>query len=482
VLGVPGGLGVTPLDVGTLRVLTTGAMPVSADGGSDELWATIRHNLSQPQESAAHDFAAVTPVGDVDELRRLADRKAALLLPEYLSRYHTVLLDHTPIDVSAEWGVVRASATVFASLVRARFLAVSVWLKCDRPDRPAGSATRLSSIFADKSATLDIPTTSRIERLLIAGSAHGSPHAAPELHAAIAAAVLREFGGQLVPRDQLGLHPSARFDGTVATLESVPDGFIQPPPGGPQATRSTTWQLAAAELLPTVLRSADNYRAEYLRESLGTDVMDSADGHYFLGRRRILGLITATAAIGKPDLVPNLETWTQLLCESAALQLAAIRTHAATLERTLEETRSPGQAADQLIASQHDMHQDMNEAHNLATSLDPIFWHHQEVLKRVSGLTQLARDLLARSQATTGLASLQGERWLGRAAQSLTVLAAVFAAATLIETLAHDLDASSAVLVSSTGVAAVLAGAAATALVRSKSWRGGRRTTRRSAS
>lgn len=422
-----------PVTIGELHALCAAAVPVVAKGTAEEAWLTFNRNL----EGATSEPAAS------EWLDALEKRKAALLLPEYHERYRTALLAGAKVSYERDGVTVPCRLTVFASLVREHFLCISVWLSCPGPVVP--TPTRLSSVFTDDDCYLPDWRS---------GADVGPRLRGSDLCVIARDQVLGLFGGQIEPR-MTATAGQSHFDATLATLCDLPEAFER---DGDSDTNldASDWRYRVAGLLPVVQSAAHTYRPSFLIDSLGTDVMDVAAGHYFIGRRRILALVAADAAKEAPRLISNLITWTELLSENAAVQLAAIRAHAALLNSQVTRARSVGEAARALTQSQYSLYQDLDEAQNIAVSLDPVFWSHQETLKQVSGLSTLAENLRERSAALASASALEEQRAFAAAAQALAiVIGALTFAASAVE-VAAQLHATVGVAAVATAGAAVL--------------------------
>lgn len=398
-----------------LSVLVSAAIPVTVLGFGRDGWLTF--------VASARRFEP----GNEIWLGNLTRRQRDLLLPEYVSRYWTVLLCEESVVLRSEAGdlVTEGTLTVFVSLIRERFLCVSLWLGVES-SAPIVSPERLSSAWTSDFG-LEFSAESGLAGLVssVDGRSSGSLQLTttdcPSLMIRAATAL---FDGHVIPdHGSSPLHPDARFDATIAALCEVPEGFGRSDePGAPPSSLSPDWLLHAAELLPVVHGSQHEYRPEFLLDALGTDVMDSAAGHYFLGRRRVLALLDGADPSLESRLLVNTLTWTQLLCENASIQLAAIRTNNQRLQAEIDRRRSLAQAARSLTRSQYNLYRDLDEAQNVAVSLDPVFWHHQEALKNISGLSALAASLSERSHAFASMSSLEEQRTLASATQTLTVV------------------------------------------------------------
>jgi len=415
-IGDPG----TSLSIASLAVLATTTLPVEVEGSASDGWMTLLHNVARPQTASGRDLAAGT-----EWLTRLNERKASLFLPEYDRRYSTALLTALQVHLqqSANTTDVPASLLAFVSLVRSRFICVSVWLSIeDTP--PNTDSTALASVLNDRSATVIAREPAELLPDHLFGHGTTPPVLAGlDLPAAFVEVAITAFGGHIRARGGTASpHPGARFDATVATLRDPPTGFGAP--SSPGAIDGSDWRCRAAELLPTVRGNAARYHPSYLIDALGTDVMDTSAGHYFLGRRRVLGLLGEADAPVRSRIHTNTVTWTHLLCENASVQLAAIRDHAGLLQQRTETLeRSPSRATRSFTRAQLALYQDFDEAQNIAVSLDPVFWSHQETLKTVSGLSGLASNLLQRSQVITSTSAVQEQSAFAAAAQALTVVA-----------------------------------------------------------
>ncbi len=423
------------LAIGQLHALSAAAVPVLTKATAAEAWLTFNRNLEgAPPERAASEW-----------LDALEKRKAALLLPEYHERYRTAVLAGGEVTYERDGVTVPCRLTVFVSLVRERFLCISLWLSCPGPVVPM--PTRLSSVFNDDDCHLPDWRSAAV----------GGPPArlkGSELSVVARDQVLGLFGGQIEPR----MSPTAtqsHFDATVATLCDLPEAFERDGDSDTDLDASD-WRYRVAGLLPVIRSAAHTYRPSFLIESLGTDVMDVAAGHYFIGRRRILALVADEAGKEAPQLISNLVTWTELLSENAAVQLAAIRAHAGMLNAQVTRARSVGEAARALAQSQYLLYQDLDEAHNIAVSLDPVFWSHQETLKRVSGLSTLAANLRERSAALASTSALEEQRAFAAAAQALAIVIGALTFAASAVQVAAELHATVGVAAVATAGATVL--------------------------
>jgi hypothetical protein len=452
------------LDVGEFYELFATAIPIVVKGTAEEAWLVFEENCR------------ATVVAD-DWAKHLEQRKRSLLLGEYRRRYCTASAFEAPVTCTIGPDATEGSLRVFVSLVRDGFLVLSLWLTCaGEPSVP--STPLLSSAFTDAASTISFDSEHRGKGAWAWDGLLRSPIAGTSLAAPVRDSALQLFGGQV----QLRGTSDDAFDHFEATVVTVRGGaaVLRPPVSSGSAADPPDWAYRVATLLPQIKGSPRTYRPEYLLDSLGTDTMDTAGGRYLLGRRRILALVDHDAA-NRPHMVHNLTTWSQLLSENAAVQLAAIRTHAELLHATITSSRSAADAARTLGRSQYDMYQDLDEAQNIAVSLDPVFWHHQETLKQVSGLAALSANLRERSSALASSSALDEQRTFAAATQTLAIAAGAFAVTAPTVEVGIDAELGAASLVALAHAAAVLGACLGWLLVIAVKRRGQHQTTRHTA-
>lgn len=378
----------------------------------------------------------------------LAARKADMMLPEYVCQYFTlhgvsatVLLHMVGFPEA-----IPAQIDFFASLVRQRQLVVSMWVHLGGPS--GGHISESLSEYSSRIVSL-IGDGSQAEVVSEAGETYsllGNKRHLPADYAVPVGATLSDlfqrytiaaenFFDPLIhirapaylPTRPAGEPDPDRFAGIIAALrELVPGGF--------NASRDlfacqneNDWHCAAASFLPYILGPADGYFPDYLHQILGKDLIDIKGSHYFIGPRVILAL-SSTGLHDENGRHINLLTWTQMLCEIAAIQLDVVRKHNSGLDRFISQAvRGTGRSkivyTRKLTAAI-----DLEEYYNISVSKNPIFWRHLETLKEMSGIVKLQAAVDEKFSAVIDLMAHRERRVLSLLAQ---VFAVIFGAASL---------------------------------------------------
>lgn len=187
-----------------------------------------------------------------------------------------------------------------------------------------------------------------------------------------------------------------------------------------QCREKRDWHCEAAMFLPYVFSSSKDYFPDYLHELLGRDLVDVNTGHYFLGQRIILSLAEAAKLDG--TTWTNLVTWTQMLCENAAIQVNALFGYNACLDNAIKGLSRRNGLGLMVRSQQWSKNIDLEEFHNISISKNPIFWKHLEYLKDTSGITKLESAVNRKFTAIIELTGHRERRVLAITAMVLTLV------------------------------------------------------------
>lgn len=385
-----------------------------------------------------------------------ARRKASLLLPNYASNYVTLQLDRVDALLTGEAldADLPARLELFASIVRCRFLVTSCWLHLDgKGDTFAPKC--LAALLSGAGVSVDRTSPSLVAKLAGEWSnvdefiLRGAQH--------VLDAPLLDFVSSQPELLEATPQYDRRFFGVVAYVS-------EPSPAGFGKARDLTtcaetvdWHCMAAGVLPVVVGDVHDYHTSYLHSLLGEDLMDSSGGHYFVTRRTVMALTRRqspdTAAVVQGE---NLTTWTQLLCENAAMQLGMIRDHTAQIDEALQQRAPAATSVDTLARQQRAAQQDLDEHYNVALGRVDIYWEHLQAIKRVNGLDFLHDGLADKLASLFQLASFNEERALTRGSFTLSVIFGAFGVASVTEAALIHADTSVLWVITGTAISAVV--------------------------
>lgn len=407
--------------------------------------------LSHPDATTARDYCCAP---GHDGALTLAARKHALLSPEYGAAYVTVTLKRREVTATSRTVLAaRGEMDVHVAILRERFLATTVWLHFD-PIPSDVEARHLTSMLGE------------VDRVQIAGD--GITQTLSAIHDEAVESALLLAGSIFARRPTLSATPGgqqAAFAGVVADVaRPFPPGFgVQRDLVACAETRD--WHCAAAELLPPVRSRSSTYHTSYLHELLGEDVMDSVSAHYYISPGLVLSLSSMDGATN-PDVRTNLCTWTQLLCESAALQRQVVAELLRQMDAGLRARHSARGSVSRLIADQWSAQMDLMEYDNVGISRNDVYWRHLRVLQRVSGLDVLQDAVARRREAVMGLAALEESRTVSRSARLLSAIFGTVAVANLTQSSLTHADVGLGAAIGGTVAATLIAAGIAASLVR----------------